>query len=268
MKNILSNKREFLFFVFTLLFFSSSLYAKTIILGTTHWPPYVQNSENKGYAYEIVMAAFTQAGYDNVKIIFMPWTDATEAVNSGQLDGIFPEYFSEDRRKNILYTDSFSESPLGFYKRLHTDVHYQNTNPTKNLKNTFDEMTQYRFGVVKDYVNFSVFDNDSALHKIYADSDLDNLNQLYMGKVDLILIDQHVAEYLFYHQFPLEYRENLMFMPPALITKKLYVGISKKNVNAGTIIDDFNKGLSAIKKNGVFNQIIGRDAELTDEHIA
>ena len=260
-------KKYFFSFLITF-FFSLSLFAKTIVLGTTEWPPYIQNENNKGYAYEIVYAAFKQAGYDDIKIIFMPWDDAEKAVSDGNLDAIFPEYFSEKQKQNIIYTDSFSDSPVGFYKKMNSGIHFPNTHPEKNLKATLNKMQKYRFGVVKGYVNLASFDNNTALKKYYVDSDLDNLKQLYSGKVDIIFIDKNTAEYLLHHELSPEYQEQLVFMTPPLYYKKLYVGLSNKNPKAEKISADFNKGLQEIKKNGIFAEIIDRDAVGEDEHIA
>jgi ABC-type amino acid transport substrate-binding protein len=253
--------------IFLLPFFFTLSYAKSIVLGTTEWPPYVQdNPEHKGYAYEIVLAAFKAAGYNDVKIIFMPWDDAIKAVNEGELDGIFPEYFSEKRNKDIVYTHSFSDSPLGFYKRINSGIEYPNVHPDKNLMQTLNAMKNYRFGVVKGYINISAFDKNHHLTKVYADSDAENIEQLYNEQVDLALIDQYTAEYLLYHKLPSNYKDRLVFMNPPLGYKKLYVGISRKIEASAKIVHDFNMGLDVIKKNGLIEKIIDRDAEISDDY--
>lgn len=247
--------------------FCISTHAKTIVLGTTEWPPYVQNNANKGYAYDIVLAAFKAAGYDDVRIIFMPWSDAEKAANEGQLDAVFPEYFSQERTQTIVYTHSFSDSPVGFYKKLNSGIHYSNNHPEKDISSTLNALKQYRFGVVKGYVNIAPLDDNTQLHKIYTDSDEDNLKQLYDGKVDLVFIDRYTAEYLLHHQLSPDYSEQLVFMNPPLERKKLYVAISKKNIQSQAITAAFNKGLEIIKKNGVFSKIIDQDAETVDDSI-
>lgn len=237
------------------------------MLGTTEWPPYVQNSANKGYAYNIVLAAFKAAGYDDVRIIFMPWLDAEKAANEGQLDGVFPEYYSKERTQTVTYTRSFSESPIGFYKKLNSEIHYPNKHPEKDILATFNTLKHYRFGVVKGYVNIPALDNNNQLQKVYADSDVGNLRQLYEGKVDLVFIDQYTAEYLLHHQLSPDYSEQLVFMSPPLEHKKLYVAISKKNSQNQVIAKAFNRGLAIIKKNGSFSKIIDQDAETVDDSV-
>lgn len=262
-KKLVLNFLALLFFSIT----SSPIYAKTIVLGTTEWPPYVQNSSNKGYAYDIVYAAFKAAGYNDIRIIFMPWTDAEKAVNDGQLDGIFPEYYSHERKTSVIYSDPFSDSPVGFYKKLSSGIHYPNSHPDKKVLSTLQKMHKYRFGVVKGYVNIAAFDNDKNLEKIYVESDLDNLKQLYQGNVNLIFIDKYTAEYLLHHQLSSDYSDQLVFMNPPLGYKKLYVAISKKAPNARNIAEDFNEGLKKIKENGTFTKIIDLDAETVDDNI-
>lgn len=254
--------------IFALSFFSFFAYAKTLVLGTTDWPPYIENNPTyKGYAYEIVKAAFNAAGYNDVKIIFMPWVDAERAVNEGQLDGIFPEYFSSVEKNTVDYTHPFSESPVGFYTKRQSNLRYPTANPEKHLQSTLETMKNYRFGLVEGYVNISALDQDTQLNKIYADSDLNNLKQLYDGKVDLAFIDKYTAEYLLNHILSPNYNQQLVFMSPPLGYKKLYVAISKKNPEAQQIVADFNQGLKTIKKNGIFARIMDRDAEITKEHI-
>lgn len=262
------HSKNFFLVFFSLIFLSLSAQAKTIVLGTTEWPPYVLNSFNKGYAYEIVAESFKAAGYDDVKIIFMPWADAEKALNEGQLDGIFPEYYSEKRAKHVIYTAPFSDSPVGFYKKIGSGIHYPNNNPDKDVSATLNGMKKYRFGVVTGYVNLAPFDSNPQLDKIFVDSDLANLTQLYEGKVDLIFIDKYTAEYLIYHKLPSDYSEQLVFMDPPLGYKRLYVAFSKKNNDAHKVATEFNTGLERIKKNGIFAKIIDRDAEIADEHIA
>jgi len=257
----------FCFLLYLLSFLHIPLsYAKTVTLATTVWAPYVREGVYKGYAYEIVIAAFKQAGYD-VRVVFMPWDNAVRAVNDGQVDGLFPEYFSKRRLKTIIFTEPFSGGPLGLFKKVNSGIHFPVSNPNRDQKLTFDEMKKYRFGVVRDYINTEAFDNAHNLKKVYAASDEENLRNLYEGKVDLVFIDKYTAEYLLYHVLPVEYREQMVFMQPPLGYKKLYVGISKKVSNANQLVKDFNKGLSEIKKTGILNKIIDRDAQFEDDRV-
>lgn len=253
----------------TLLLISSSTFAaKVITLATSTWEPYVsENPAYKGYASSIVEHAFKAAGYE-VHIKFMPWQDALRAVKSGQVDGLFPKYYSAEDAQQFAFTHAFSGGPIGLYKRRSDASEYPTENPTANLVETFHHMEGATFGVVKGYTNFPAFDNNSRLKKVAVADDKANLDQLYEGKVQYAVIDKYVAEYLLNHKLPANYSKKLMFMPPILSYKLLYVVISKKNPQQKEIVDAFNKGLAKIKQNGKMAQILDQDAKENGSEIS
>lgn len=253
-----------------LLILLSCAYAenKTLNLVTTPWEPYVRSQhEYHGYAYEIVKKALEAKGYQ-VNIQFKPWQQAMQSVNDGQVDAIFPKYITHSESQNIAFSVPFTGGPIGFYKLVGSDIDFPNSKPTKNLTRTFNEMRQYRFGVVKGYSNLPDFDNNPLLTKVVVNSDKENLEQLYAGQVQLILIDKFTAEYILNHQLPWRYQVKLSFMQPALGYKKLYLGVSKTHPNYQQIVNDFNSGLTEIAKNGVLSEIIDRDAIFSGRQLA
>lgn len=234
-----------------------------VTLATTTWAPYVSAKKDyHGYAFDIVKAAFEQAGYD-VEIKFMPWDKAVVAVRHGKIDGIFPEYFSSNFQHEIVYSEPFSGGPIGLYKRRNSGIHFPLADPAEHQKEVFDAFAHYKFGVVTGYNNVPAFDSDTDLQKIAVGSDADNLRQLYQGKVQLIIIDKFAADDLIAHKLGPKYADALTFMEPALGYKKLYLGLSKKLPNSYRLLADFNEGLQAIKKNGVMASILDKDAKKT-----
>lgn len=231
---------------------------KTIILATTAWEPYVRaDAKYRGYVYEIVVAAFNAVDY-KVNVKYMPWKQATNEANQGKIDGIFPEYFTA-KNPHLVLSESFSGGPLVFYKRRDSNITLPN-DPTKDEVKTFQLMSKYRFGAVKGYLNVPAFDTNRQLKKSYVNSDKENLEQLFDKKVDLILIDKATAEHLLRYALPKAYQAALQSLQPPIAHKQLFVAVSKKNVNHAQIIAEFNRGLEIIKKNGVLNKILERDA--------
>jgi polar amino acid transport system substrate-binding protein len=51
---------------------------------------------------------------------------------------------------------------------------------------------------------------------------------------------------------------NVEFMDPPLETHGLYIMASRKIPDYQTIIEDFNRGLDEIRKNGTFQRIVNR----------
>lgn len=234
----------------------------SVVLATTQWEPYIStNAKYHGYAYEIVKAAYEQAGYQ-VTIKFMPWDKALRAAKKGQVDAVFPEYYSKTRLKNWEYSKDFSGGPIGFFKKKGSAVQLPAQAAFSNEKTILAKLSQYTFGVVKDYINFPAFDNNHNLKKRFVKSDRANLEQLYRGKVQLIVIDKFTADYILSRQLPPKVRRALEFMSPAMAYRKLYIAIPRTNSRAKTILQAFNKGLKTISQNGVMSKIMDKDAQL------
>lgn len=251
-----------------LLFGSSSVFAHDITLATTTWEPYVSSSKDfKGYSYTIVAEAFKAAGY-HVTVKTMPWQDAVSALEKGQVDGVFPEYYSAERAQTSDFSHAFSGGPIALYKRQNNPAEFPVENPTENLVDTFNRMSDATFGVVQGYTNLPAVDDNLRLHKVAAANDKANLEQLYQGKVQFAIIDKYVADYLLNHSLPESYAKQITFMPPILGYKLFYVSVSKKNPQGKEIIQAFNHGLDIIKTNGQMARILDQDAKETGSQVA
>lgn len=230
---------------------------KTVTLGTSEWPPYVMNNDEKypGYAYEVVKAAFEAEGY-HVKIRVMPWYEARKDTIKGEIDGLFPEYRSEVNLPYFVYSDSFMTGPLMLYERV--DERVIRLPETKVQKAFFEQLKKYRFGIVAGYTNIPAFDNNTALKKIEVVDDKANLEQLYAGEVDFILIDKLNAQYILNNELPKKYLRALKPVGSPLSHPRFYIVFSKKIDNVTELVNDFNKGLKKIKQEKLTHRIMYR----------
>jgi len=234
---------------------------KTITLGATHAPPAVYDTpEYHGYLYEIVKAAFESQGY-TISIKFMPWQEMLVLTEAGKIDGVVSLFYTRERAKYIAFSESFAAIPVGLFKRRDSGIEFPIAHPHRQRTKLFQLMQKYRFGIVKGYAHTPEFDNNNDLKKIEFRSDKENLEQLYLGQVDLSFMGKHLGNYLLTHQLPPHYKEELIFMEPALGYKKLYLGISKRHPNYQEVLKDFNQGLEAIREDGTVQKILDKDAE-------
>jgi polar amino acid transport system substrate-binding protein len=232
-----------------LLFFAIQgiLHAETLRIATLDWEPYTGSSlKNGGFCTEIITEAFKRSGH-TVKIDFLPWDKAVEETARGTYDAAFPEYYFKDKTKDFAYSNFFLNSLLGFSKRKGSPITYK----------TLKDLTPYKIGVVKGYVNTEEFDKAVYLKKIESDSDLKNLNKLMKGEVDLIAIDKLVAQYLIRTKAP-SAGNQLEFMEPPLLIQPLFVIFPKKLPQSEKRIRDFNKALDELNKAGAINAIMKR----------
>jgi len=241
-------KRLFIFTLGLFIFMSQDALAqKTVTLATLDWQPYV-GSDMPGYGFnaEIVTEAYKRMGY-TVKIEFLSWDDAVNKTQQGEFDGLFPEYYSKERAEEFLYSDFFSNSLLVFYKRKDAKISYA------SLK----DLISYRIGVVKGYINTEEFDSADYLNKVEFNSDVESLNNLVEGKVDLIVIDKLVAQYLIQKYLPSS-ANTLESLDPPLIIHPLFIVYPKKLSGSAQKYQDFNRGFDIITKDGTVKEIMKR----------
>ncbi|ABC33430.1 ABC-type amino acid transport/signal transduction systems, periplasmic component/domain [Hahella chejuensis KCTC 2396] len=238
---------------------SSSIMAAqrpTTILATLNWEPYVgEEMRNFGFVYELVTEAFKRGGY-TPHVKFLPWARALDMTQRGEMDALFPEYYSSSRLENFVYSDPFLGGPVGFYIRNDSDIQFT-VDPRRNQLEALQELSQYKFGVVRGYINTDTFDSASFLYKEDVVDDLTNLQRLYYNRVHLIFIDKFVARYLLEKNYP-QYLRDLRFLEPPLEVKFLYVAFSKKAPDYKDQLAAFNAGLKAVKKDGTLQEIYTR----------
>lgn len=233
--------------VISFFMFTSSIVigAETIKLATLEWEPYIgEKLKNQGYVAEIVIQAFKKSGYQ-VQIDYMPWARVVKLAEKGTYDGYFPEYYSDSLKESFHVSDAMPGGPLGLFKRKGDTISY-----TK-LK----DLTPYKIGVVRGYINTAEFDAADYLNKDEANDDLTNFRKLLKKRIDLVVADKFVGLYVVEQN--LSYNLNdIEFIDPPLESKDLFVCISKKSPAASMKIKAFNTGLNAITNDGTVKQIL------------
>ncbi len=214
-------------------------------LGTLDWEPYIgEKMTNQGWVAEVVREAFKRSGI-TVDMAFKPWARVVAEAKKGVLSGYFPEYFAEELKQDFVLSDPFPGGPLGFFKRKGEAITYK----------TLKDLSSYKIGVVRGYVNTAEFDAAAYLQKDEAKDDLTNLKKLLAKRIELVVIDKYVGMHILKQDLA-DQADQLEFMDPPLEVKDLYVCISKQIPNYQAKIDAFNEGLKKIKADGTIAAIM------------
>lgn len=237
---------------------SASASSKTHInLSTLEWLPYVgEELENKGYVTELVKEAFLSQGI-TADIQFLPFARILNLAKEGKIDGYFPEYMNDENKAVYYYSDPYPGGDIGFVKLKKGVFEAESFKETKD----FHSLKQFRIGVVRGYVNTAEFDKADYLKKEEAASDLLNLKKLVFGRIDMIVIDRNVSEYLssrYLGQNKAD-QNSLQFIEPGLDYKELYTCFSKKSEYGQHYTEKFNKGLSILKNSGRLKEILDKN---------
>ena len=161
-----------------------------VVLTSLEWPPYCSASlPGGGITTRVVRAAFQEAGY-RVEVRFLPWQRAVEQARENPgVAAVFPEYGSGRPDIDFLTSDVIGLSTLGLVEVVDRPVDWR----------TLDDLSRYRLGTVKGYLNTDAFDRMAVRGAFEIDSsvsDLLNLRKVMVGRVDLAVADVNVFRYL------------------------------------------------------------------------
>jgi polar amino acid transport system substrate-binding protein len=228
-------------------FCTASLAAeRTLNIVATEFPPYYgKDLENNGFFTEIVREAFKRSGYD-VEIKFLPWKRAMQGTVSGRYDGLYSVWRRPEREEWSVFSDDLPANELGFYKRKSDKISFD----------SLDDLKSYTIGLVRGYAVPPGFD-EAGLKTFLGDNDEMNLRKLYRGRVDLVLIDRIMAQYIIDKKLP-EAASELEWLDPAIHVDTQHLVISKKTPDHDAILADFNKGLATMKADGTMKEIMAR----------
>ena len=233
--------------IIIILFFSFYIenYATALSLAGCEWPPYTSNKIlNKGFFSEVIKEVFKDAGYISKTNLF-PWKRAMKRVINGESDILLTLYWTEERSKDMIYSDVITEAPIGFFRRKGENIVF----------NKLEDLKKYTIGIVNGYSNGEEFDKATYLKTEGVHKDLLNFKKLMYNRIDLCLGDKFVGLYTITKDYP-SAEDQIVFIEPPLSIKKIYIGISKKTKNYKKIIHDFNLALKKAKESGKFDDIL------------
>jgi hypothetical protein len=253
-----------------------------VILATLDWEPYVSESlHDHGYLAVIVQEAFSRSGIEaefrfnqlnrtagtdksqkpeastkpaepsEVAAPTAPAPTASaptapeETEEFEEVDGYFPEYYSEQVKSYAAFSDPIPAGALGFFKLRKSEISYTE----------LADLIGYRIGIVRGYQNTAAFDNAAFLTKDYAENDLANFKKLAAGQIDLLVADKFVGMQLIKSHMP-EMKNEINFLDIPLENRDLYLCISSKYLHGGALLKAFDEGLRQMKEDGTLDKIL------------
>lgn len=218
--------------------------ARTEVLITGEWPPYTGIREPDGGSVTAVVRQALAAEAIDVKVGFFAWNRLRPLMDiNREYAARFPDYYSRDRARGCHYSDVIGESPLGLAERRESPVQWQGV----------EDLTRYRIGTVRTYVNTPAFDRlvrNGKVRTMSVPTDEENLENLVAGKVDAVVIDRNVYAYLLSKSSRLKTSSSqIQLNPRLLIVHKLYACFTK-NEKGRVLRDRFNRGLRSLQAPG------------------
>ncbi len=218
---------------------------RTLRFATLEWPPYISRElPGNGYVAHLLREVFGSAGY-RVELVFLPWQRAINALSDTAFAGYVPEYFDQTiSNRQCLFSEGFPGGPLAFVHRTGRNIALA----------PLEEMRHLRFGVVAGYVNYREFDDADYLLKDDAPDDLHNIRKLLAGRIDMIIGDAMVIQYL-YRTHVTPGGNDLTILRPYLEDKPLHLCVNPRHPAAKDVQKIFADGLETLRRSGRLQQM-------------
>ncbi len=218
---------------------------KTVKIMNNHWQPYYGDElTHHGIVGEIITEIFKRKGYI-VNYKTAAWARALKEVQALRSDSVATAYYTDERAKIYYYSESYMESPTGFFARKDSGITWR----------TINDLKPYTIGVIPENVYSTEFDAADFLKKQYTSHEIFNLKKLIMRRIDITVLDKFVGYYLLRNKIT-EGSDTVMFLEPPLKTHKLYLMFHRSNPRAQVKIKAFNEGLKSVQQDGTLKRIL------------
>jgi polar amino acid transport system substrate-binding protein len=214
-------------------------------------PPYADAKlPDQGLALELVKHVYAQTDYSPT-ITIENWSRAVEGTRVGVYDALASVWYSQDREKDLLFSEPYLRSQLLILK----------LRSNQRIYRSLQDLAGSRLGVRTDYaygVDFSVIPN---VQLVKEDSLIPNLLNLLNGKVDFVIADQRTAA-MQLHEYLGDKITQFAVVGIELPPVARHVAASRSWAGHEKMITEFNRALAASQKDGSLEPIIKK----WDEH--
>lgn len=213
-------------------------------LASNIWPPFTNTDEKSAVAMDIVSEALERSNI-SVSNKVMVFEDVLTSISEGLVDGS-PALWKSDEREEYMF---FSE-PYLFNQLILVGKKGSKVNVSEFL-----ELEGKKVALVGSYAYGEKTQGIDQVDFISGKNDQENLSKLLKGKVDYMLVDALLIQFLLKYQAD-DVNKHLEIGNKPLVVRSLHFGIRKDYANAEKIISDFNAQIATMKEDGSYNRIL------------
>ncbi len=214
-------------------------------LASDIWPPFTDVSTKPRFALELVHTALDRAGVRAGSDLREDFTDPTDEIRAGDLDGSAALWRSPERETFLLYSRPYLENRLVLVGREGSDV----------TATTFSDLTGKRVALVESYAYGEAAEGAQGPKFVQGRSDGENLQSLLQGEVDYVLADELLVHHLV--QSDEEKAERLLEIgTTALMKRSLHFAIRRDLPRSKQIMDRFDTEIRRMLGDGSYNRIL------------
>ncbi len=217
-----------------------------LTLVSTAWPPFTNAPGQPRFALDLVEAALDRVGV-SAKTTIVSAAQFTPLLLSGQFDGSAAVWKDAERERLLVFSQPYLENRLVLIGRRGADV---SAKALADLKGK-------RVAIVEGYSYGDEIDRGGPVF-VRSHSEEDSLAQLLKGAVDYTLIDELVVHYIV-NNYPKESGTRLQIGSTPLVTRELYLAVTRARADAQSIIDGFNAQLRGMISDRTYHRLLHVD---------
>jgi len=229
-----------------ILLINSSLFAQDLelTLASDIWPPFTNVEGEKSIALDIVKQALEKS---DIKINYeiIEFEDVITGIKKLDYDGSAALWYNENREELLLFSNAYLQNQLVLVGRKGSDI----------SATSFSDLENIKIGLVENYAYGDEISKSNNIEIVSGKSDQQNLERLLAKKVDYILVDDLLIQYMLKYQVN-DVSEFLEIGKRALIIKSLHFAIRKDIPNVEEIISQFNDEIAIMITDGSYHEIL------------
>lgn len=209
--------------------------AQTITIATGEWKPFTSSHmENYGEFTKRVTIVLKVMGI-KPHYVFYPWGRCYDAVVKGRVWAAFPYSYTKKRAEKVWFSDklSWSKSVFFYYDR--------GASAEKYRYHSLKDLKAYKIGGVIGYFYEDTL-KKAGLKVDYANKEINAIEQLRIGRIDLLPINNLVGWNLINTHFP-EDAHNFKTLPKPFSINPLCLIVSKHYPGSKKLLKRFNQAL-------------------------
>jgi ABC-type amino acid transport substrate-binding protein len=218
--------------------------AQVIKLSSNVWPPFTNTKGQKAISRDVVREVLTRSGYQT-DFSITEFSNVLSGLSNKTIDGSPALWHTEERAKELLYSDAYLTNKLILVGRKGSDVSFK----------SLGEVSGKRIAIVNEYAYGPEFETAKNVEFIRGTNDQQNLNWLIQDSVDYVLVEALLVQYLMIDQQE-AVNKYLEIGKNSIINRTLHFAIRRDYPNSDTIIKNFNRNLKSLIADGIFNKIL------------
>ena len=174
---------------------------------------------------------------------FYPWQRCFDAVLNGRVWAAFPYAPTPERAKKFWFSDTLacSKTLFFYYDRGDAAQPYRVESP--------DDLKSYKLCGTRGYFYENFFEK-SGLNVDYVNKEINALEKLKLGRIDLVAVNELVGWNLIETHFPSE-RHKFKTLAFPLSVNTLCLMVSRDYPGSKDFLERFNRALSICIKKGL-----------------